>query len=391
MEFKKKLLNETSGFSLIELILVVLVFSISIQPIYRMIVTSANMQKTSEETFEATLQAQSILHSVKKQMEKDIKDEYRYKRGLWSGPVKGWIDPQADNRNLNPSLKAFLNNETEEFRRQFKTRSFLYEVHIWHVEDGQVLVESPVSFVAYDKVANPGVDPPSFDEEKPEAFTMVEIEDRLKDYFGHKEDALLWTNPDNQDPAYHLEGDPKAVGEITYDPTLLAGNQLKIRGSGIKSSIGLVEIAGYKRLTENTALTCRRYPDGPSTTYELLIAEEIVGSLDENDNIYLSLDLATFPGHVNEIILRVENTTKATLVMPVYNERNEDEKPDVKIFPIQHKTGGNIIIENRQQRAPSKNFVIGVIVRDAFNSGFGDPHKVLSKMVDIYSYDYNEH
>lgn len=417
---RKLLLDDTSGFTLIELLLVVLVFAIMIVPVYKILVSGAKIQKTSEETYQATLQAQSVLESVKGQIEKDIAFEQKVNRGLATPPVAKWLS-ETPSGATDRYLLSFLQGDdfttlanqadpnVKKLRKAFKTDTFLYEVHIWPIVSGGIS-PLPISMIEYDPTIVPAVGPPNFgvSGETPADFTMVDLNAAMNNYFDHKTDALSWTKPaalENSIPA-ELEAEKlKGVGIISYDETLVGTNGgIKIQASGIvesSPSTPVGPIPDYSGFQDKAKISYKLYTSGTEGTYEFVIddlASPVGGKLTEQDYIYLTVDLATFPYEpvpvppatydedADERILRIENKTAATVVVPIYNEKDLG----IKIFPVQHQTKGNIIIERRDKREPGKNFVIGVIVRDAFNSTFGKPNKVLSKIVDVYSYDYNK-
>lgn len=413
MKLKRKLLNDTSGYTLIELMIILLIFAIAIVPIYGMVVSGAKIQKASEETYQATLQSQSILQSVKGQIEKDLSDQYKTKRKIAAVGAKKWLNPALGPTDLNKYLFNFLievENPTEvvdytnpkvlELQNKFKTDTFLYEVHIWHIENGELrkidpldplsAPKLPVSMFEYNPTITPPVANPTFTTTNTSDFTMVEINNAIKDYFGDKE-SLLWTNPASTTPG---SNEPKAIGEITHK----SGDEISITGNGMGTSvtslagspdISVALITGYESIADVVDLSYERYkideadlnPDSEKTQNIIINGAGLTSA----DFIQLSVDLTTFIDPGTKVI-RIENNTEAKVIIPVYNESNPQ---GIEIYPIQNKQGGNIVVENRQRREPSKNFVIGIIVRDAYNSTFGKPNKILSKIVDVYSYDYN--
>ena len=405
MKLKRKLLNDTGGYTLIELVIVLLIFSIAIVPIYKMVISGAKIQKASEETYEATLQAQSLLQSVKGQIERDVTNAYKAKREGSAVAIKPWLDPDKNATDLNKYLINFLNDITDPtapvdgsgtgtmaFRSKFKTDAFLYEVHIWHLKDGQLKKRNPtdadpqlpISLFEYDPAVTPTVSDPTFNTTNTSDFTMVDINTAVKNYFGDKE-FLLWTNPISATPG---ATDPKAIGEIIQK----GADEISIRGNGIKPAVASVsgspaitvdKIPGYQNIPEVIELSYERH-GGVEKTQNIIINGP---ALTSDDIVQLSVDLTTFTdSSLQTKVIRIENNTKAKVVIPVYNELHLS---NIEIYPIQHKTGGNIVVETRARREPSKNFVIGIIVRDAYNSTFGKPNKVLSKIVDVYSHDYN--
>jgi len=372
----RRLLKETVGYSLAELLLVITIFAIGIVPLYKMVISTGKVQKSAEETYEATLQAQSLLQAVRKQVDEDVKNEYEFSRGVTPLNAKDWMNPSISHPVY--SILDFLGvmdpASITAFNEKYNTDNLLYEVHIWHMLDGNS-TDPPISLTAY-------IDPslvPDFSVVDPSSFIKVEIQDAIKEHFLQKE-SLMWTA---------LGGiTPKAIGEITYQGI----DTIKIRGNGIEgNNITIDSINTYTNLNKSIELTYKSGSEIDSNTSEMLITHQFIidekVALNNADIIQLSIDLTTFPSDAKTKIIRVENKTKATVVLPVYNEKNP---ANIEIYPIQHENTGNIIVESRNKLEPSKNFIIGIIVKDAYNSTFGDENKILSKIVDVYSYDYNK-
>lgn len=370
----KKFFVETKGFSLAELLLVITLFGISVVPIYKMVISSVKVQKSAEETYEATLNAQNLLQMVQNQIEKDIKQEYEIKRGILSETKKKWLEPGAT--DIDPLLIQFLEIEPrqeEEFNKRYQTDNFLYEVHIWPMMDGKP-EDTPISFTAY-KDSSLLVESESI--HNPSNFTKIEIDDAIKKHFSQKE-SLLWTDLGGKKPI--------GIAEITHAPI----GEIEIKSAGMKGhNITLLPIDGYSSLGENVKLSYARYDESipivGAITHQLVI--EDISGISSSEIIQLSVDLTTYPSTVKTRVIRIENKTQATLVVPVYSEKN---LADIEIYPIQYESMGNIVVEKRNKLEPSKNFVIGVIVRDGSNSTFGDKNKILSKVVDVYSCNYNK-
>jgi len=372
----RKLLKETVGYSLAELLLAITIFTIGIVPLYKMAISTGKVQKSAEETYEATLQAQGLLQAVRKQVEEDVKNEYEFSRGIATLNAKDWMNPGI----FHPvySIVDFLEimdpASIIAFNENYSVDNLLYEVNIWHMLDGSP-TEPPISLISYidsSLAADLSVVDPS-------SFLRIEIEDAMKEHFLQKS-SLLWTALGNVTP--------KAIGEITYQGI----DTIKIKGNGIEGkNIAIDSIDRYTELSKDIELSYKSDSEIDSDTGGMLITHQLVIDeempLNNADIIQLSIDLTTFPSDARTKIIRVENKTKATVVLPVYNEKNS---ANIEIYPIQRKDTGNIIIESRNKLEPSKNFIIGVIVKDAYNSTFGDKNKILSKIVDVYSYDYNK-
>lgn len=375
MKLIKKLLKKTHGYTLAELLLVITIFAIGVVPVYKMVINATKVQKAAQETYEATLYAQNLLQAVKKQIESDITEEYKFSRGDSTISIKDWLNPSAT--SVDSSLTNFLGiggGSEEDFNKKYNTDSFLYEVHIWPMVDGKPK-DTAILLTAYkdsslilesDSISNPL------------GFTKVEIADLIKQHF-YQKDTLLWTDLGDKKPI--------AIGEITYDEA----NEIKIRGAGFQgSNITINPVSGYSSLSNNTKLTYSRYKESlpiiDAITHKIVIDENL-GISSTTDIIQIAIDLTKFPDTSKTRVIRIENNTKATVVTPVYDEKN---LANIQIYPIQQALDGNIIVENRNKLEPNKNLIIGVIVRDAFNSTFGEKNKILSKIVDIYSYDYSK-
>lgn len=375
MKLIKKLLKKTHGYTLAELLLVITIFAIGVVPVYKMVINATKVQKAAQETYEATLYAQNLLQAVKKQIESDITEEYKFSRGDSTISIKDWLNPSAT--SVDSSLTNFLGiggGSEEDFNKKYNTDSFLYEVHIWPMVDGKPK-DTAILLTAYkdsslilesDSISNPL------------GFTKVEIADLIKQHF-YQKDTLLWTDLGDKKPI--------AIGELTYDEA----NEIKIRGAGFQgSNITINPVSGYSSLSNNTKLTYSRYKESlpiiDAITHKIVIDENL-GISSTTDIIQIAIDLTKFPDTSKTRVIRIENNTKATVVTPVYDEKN---LANIQIYPIQQALDGNIIVENRNKLEPNKNFIIGVIVRDAFNSTFGEKNKILSKIVDIYSYDYSK-
>ncbi|NLI89513.1 MAG: hypothetical protein GX366_03780 [Epulopiscium sp.] len=420
MKLKRKLLKEDYGYTLIEFTIIIAVLGISMVAIYSLVVSAAKIQKTSEETYEATLQSQSLLQSVNKQIEKDLTDKMiKDRKGIDHGSieVKPWLkegytqDPKdppsiteflyGSEDGLNPEQIEKRNKQIEAFNKKFKPDNFLYEVHIWELENGEIKKEIPVSFAQYEGIRGQSKDDTITT--NPKEFTMVEINDAIKDYYGSKGDPLLWLSP--EDPSNLKDTDIKAIGQISCKEEENKKDEIQIKGQGIAkiiSGLGDLEtIDGYGDIANVIKLSYEQYeePAGESSqiTHKIVIEEN--SSLQESkklkntDVIQLAVDLTTF-GESNAPktrVIRIENKTKAKVVIPVYNENSSN----IDIFPIQHKPkkdeeGGRIVIQEQAIQNPATNFVVGIVVRDAYNSTFGDKNKILSKIVDVYSYDYKK-
>lgn len=375
MKLIKKLLKKTHGYTLAELLLVITIFAIGVVPVYKMVINATKVQKAAQETYEATLYAQNLLQAVKKQIESDITEEYKFSRGDSTISIRDWLNPSAT--SVDSSLTNFLGiggGSEEDFNKKYNTDSFLYEVHIWPMVDGKPK-DTAILLTAYkdsslilesDSISNPL------------GFTKVEIADLIKQHF-YQKDTLLWTDLGDKKPI--------AIGELTYDEA----NEIKIRGAGFQgSNITINPVSGYSSLSNNTKLTYSRYKESlpiiDAITHKIVIDENL-GISSPTDIIQIAIDLTKFPDTSKTRVIRIENNTKATVVTPVYDEKN---LANIQIYPIQQALDGNIIVENRNKLEPNKNFIIGVIVRDAFNSTFGEKNKILSKIVDIYSYDYSK-
>lgn len=380
MKLIKKLLKDTHGYTLVELLLAITIFAIGIGPIYQIILSSTNVQNAAEETYEATLHAQALLQDVNKQIEKDVGEEYKVSRGLSGEAIKPWLNWDA---GTVYSLSRFL-EEDEVFSTQFNTKynlkNYLYEVYIWPMEGGEP-VEKPISMATYNilDATSEYMDKSPFEYIK-EAEMESDNEKRFKKYF-ESNDSLIWVGLG--------ETKPIAIGEIIYN----ANKTLKIISKGIvitnagEATIETAEIEESKIPHQGLELIYASQDEG--STHELIVKEVL--SLEKEKVVQLSIDLTTFPDDISPKIIRIENKTEATVLISVYNEQSDNkELADIKIYPIQENKDGNIVLEDRPKLQPSKNFIIGIIVRDANNIAFGDENKILSKIVDVYSFDYNK-
>lgn len=376
----KRFLKKTDGYTLVVLLFVITIFSIVIIPIYKMIIMGAKVQKTAEKTYEATFQAQSLLEGVKKQIEKDVGMEYAHRRGLTSLDLNPWM--MSDITHPVYSIPAFLGINDEAgligFNKKYSTSTFLYELYIWPMPEGRP-VQQPIVFSTY-PLRNPSHQ------------TRLEIQKSAEKYFSYQE-MLLWGDIDGSlvgSSGRNLVG----IGEITHQET----DNIKVRGNGLEGeNISLKEIEGYTSLEKKVKLIykyhlehfsiSRSEPTKKETviTHEIVIREKI--PLEDRDIIQLSIDLTTFPLKDKSEIIRIENKTKATVVIPIYNEK---DLGNIQIYPIQENLEGNMIVERCNKLEPRKNFIIGIVVKEALNNTFGPDEKVLGKLVDIYAYDYNQ-
>lgn len=369
-----------------------------------MIISGAKIQKTSEETYQATLLSQSLLKSVQVQIEKDLKDERWKKLKKGKNPdhieAKDWLEGSTyddslinflsdfkDPNNLTGDQLAEYNQHVSSFQEQFKTDQFLYEVHLWAIEKGGLKTRVPdysfvQSTVSQDNISD---------------LTMINLEEVIKDHFDYKDDPLLWTKP--ADFKILEDDDIRAIAEIRSK----GSDEISIRGNGIKLKVDQVgnlgvgqitEIPDYGSIDQVIRLTYERYEDREGSreyTHRLLIDKIDSAPLEENHIIHIGVDQTTFthedPGAQ---LFKIENNTDATVIISVYTENNSGDHSNMTIFPIQHKTKGQTVVEYRERKDPYKNFIIGIIVRDRCNSTFGEKNKILSKLVDVYSYDYNK-
>jgi len=366
LELIRKYLKNTQGFTLVEVLLALTIFAIGIIPIYQMIVSSAKVQNVAEETYQATLHSQALLQDVNNQIEIDVGEAYEVSRQLSSKVIEPWLDPTGG--DIDSSLVNFLKIAEDEFNEKYDTENYLYEVHIWPMENGKPVTDA-ISFIAY----KGGVTIPGFTAENTSNFTQVEIKDLIEQYF-QDNNALIWAGLG--------EVKPIGIGEVKYK----AHDAIEVTARGIEGyNIVVEDIAGEGFLGKNIKLIYKCHDDGGPITHELIVGD-MIGSV-AGDIIQLSVDLTTFPSGIRSKIIRIENRTSATLVVSAYNEKNE---ADIQIYPIQQAKEGRIIVEERAKLEPFKNFIVGIIVKDANNITFGEPNKVLGKIVDIYSFDYNK-
>lgn len=375
----KRYLKNTRGYTLVELLFVITIFSIGIGPVYKMIITGAKVQKVAEETYEATLKAQSLLQNVKQQIQKDVEAEYALSRGLPSAGIKEWLQPGVS--PIVHDLPVFLEIKSQEglakWNEKYKMDTFLYELYIWPMTSSGP-VENPLIFTTYPL-------------EKPLDFAKVNLQKSTEKYFSHQE-SLLWTDlgQGQSDIGTQLVG----VGEVSRQ----GADTITIRGSGLEGeNIRINNIEGYTKLEKRVRLTYEKYIEQLDTaqnktlqkqrvtTHQLVIEEKV--PLQNKDAIQLSIDLTTFHHKRNPQIIRIENRTKATVAVPIYNENALE---NILVYPTQKEPEGNIILEKRNKQEPNKNFIIGIVVRDAHNSLFGDKDKILTKLSDVYSYDYHK-
>ena len=374
----KRYLKNTRGYTLVELLLVITIFSIGIGPVYKMIITGAKVQKVAEETYEATLKAQSLLQNVKQQIQKDVEAEYVLSRGLPSPGIKEWLQPGVS--PIVYDLPVFLEIKSQEglanWNEKYKIDTFLYELYIWPMTSNGP-IENPLIFTTYSL-------------EKPLDFTKVKLTKSAEKYFSHQEGLLRTDLSQGQsDIGTQLIG----VGEVSHQ----GADTITIRGSGLEGeNMRVNKIEGYTKLEKKIRLTYQKHIEQLDTaenkalqkqrvtTHQLAIEEKV--PLQNKDTVQLSIDLTTFHHKGNPQIIRIENRTKATVAVPIYNENALE---NIRIYPVQKNPEGNIILEKRNKQEPGKNFIIGIVVRDAHNSSFGDKDKVLTKLSDVYSYDYH--
>lgn len=378
MKKLKRLLKETAGYTLAELLLVIAIFAIGIVPIYQIVISTGKVQKSAEETYEATLQAQALLQNIRKQIDTDVKNEYDASRGKAVLDEKDWmkLSPTSGVYSVFDFLgidQASNPDGFKGFNKKFNTEHLLYEVYIWKMVGGKPT--DPIALFSTEDPKNHPFKAKFVDPINPadlSVFTKIEIEAAVEECFSQKE-SIMWTESGS--------GKLVAIGEITGGDL----DEIKIRANGIKGDSAAIDsINSYKSLEDRTKLTYTKETD----THRLVIEDNKPSSLlEENEIIQLSIDLTRFKAGTARKIIRIENKTKATVVLPVYDENNPG---GIKIYPIQEHDEGNIIVESRNKLEPSKNFVIGIIVRDFYNSTFGDENKILSKIVDVYSFDYNK-
>ncbi len=153
-------------------------------------------------------------------------------------------------------------------------------------------------------------------------------------------------------------------GEITYQ----APNSIKVRGlNNIHEQTHIESLEGLGRLI----------------THEIIILEPI----NRVDIIQLEIDLTSFPQTDIAQLIRIENQSKATVIIPLYSEKNLG---GIEIFPIQKNPQGTMIVKQGNKLTPMKSFMIKLVVKDKCNTTFGESNKVLSQLTDIYAYDYNK-
>lgn len=378
MKSIKKHLKDTHAYTLVEVLLALSIFSIGIVPIYQIIINGAKLQNLAEETYEATLYSQALLQEVKGQIEIDVEEAYKESRKGKSLPFgKPWLNGGSTDTSLIKFLAIEPGSIDKEFNEKYNLDNYLYEVHIWDMDGRDPLDDrisfkgnNAISFIAYkDSV----VLAPMFTKENTYDFTHIVIEPEIEKYFLNY-DSLVWSSLGNTKPI--------AIGEITHK----APEGLEVKAMGIQGdNVTIKDIIGCDFLSNDIKLTYKLPTASNSSTHELIV--ERTGLAHLVGVVQLSIDLTTFPEDVSSKIIRIENRTEATIVIPIYNEKNI---AGIEIYPIQENENGRIVVEERAKLAPLRNFVVGIVVRDANNITFGEDNKVLSKIVDVYSFDYNK-
>lgn len=373
----KKCLKDTGGYALVEILLALSIFSIGIIPIYQMIISAAKIQNLSEETYEATLHAQALLQDVKIQIEIDLRQAYQESR---NGQLPPFGKPWLNGATIDTSLLKFLGVESASmdkgYSEKYNLDNYLYEIHICELR-GCDAIDNIISFdqdnvISLIACKDSAIVMPILTKENRNGFTNIAIESGIENYFLNKE-SLVWAGMG--------EIKPVAIGEVFYK----VSGDIGIKARGIQGDHIMIEdIAGCIPLSNKVRVMYTKPTAKNSHTHELII--EKVGLAQMAGAVTLAIDLTTFPVDLNAKTIRIENKTEATIVVAVYNEKN---KEDIEIYPIQENENGRIVVEKREKLEPLRNFVVEVVVRDANNINFGEKNKILSKIVDIYSFDYN--
>ena len=357
----RKGLQKTAGYTMTDLVLSISLFAIGIIPIYQMMIGGARIQNRAVKTYQATLESQVLLQEILGQIEIDLEEEYKVSRGLVSTNIKPWLKP--GNNHPAYRLSEFLGENKE----QDLVDGFLYEVYIWQMESDQPKT-SPISILSNAIFAQP-----ERREEDPWEKVRVEIGKMPPKYFTSQE-SLVW-------PSLGTGNPPVAIGEISYSHE----GAMKIRANGIQGDgIQIEKIEPFKALENKIKLRYSKHTQKlegqPMTTHELIAQDDASGRLRKSDLIQLEVDLTTFPESRNPKVIRIENKTQASLNILAYHEKNQG---NVSIYPVQSSDqAGSIVLDSRDKLEASKNFVVGIIIKE--------DHKILSKIVDIYSYDYNK-
>ena len=378
MKSIKKCQKGTCGYALVEVLLALSIFAIGIIPIYQMIISAAKVQNLAEKTYEATLHSQALLQDIKTQIETDIGEAYRESR---KGELPPFGKPWTNGSTIDTSLVKFLGIEPvsadKYFGEKYNLDKYLYEVHIWDM-GGRDSMDNIMSFnqdnvIILTACKDSSIVVPILAKENTNDFTNIGIESGFENYFLNKE-SLVWAGMG--------EVKPIAIGEVFYK----GSGGMGIKAAGIQGDhIVIEDIAGCTPLGNKIRLIYTKPTTRNCNTHELIIEKVGVGEI--AGVVALSIDLTTFPVDLNAKTIRIENRTEATIVVPVYNEKGI---MDIEIYPIQENDDGRIVVEERGKLEPLRNFVVEIIVRDAKNITFGENNKILSKIVDIYSFDYNK-
>lgn len=325
-----------AGFSYIEVLIAMAIFAISIPTIFSMIFSASKNTISGKRYYEATIMAQNLSEEVKKEIGKRlVNDEALGTLG----------DPQ--------SLATFLDASDADysaFNEAFKGEEYEYDVYIKKTDgaDEYRLIEDSSNI--YTLVHIDGGSTITVPTISPETITELDLSDSDPNIFG----------------LYGGGTPPTDRMDFGYDGTSWSPSDTY---STNESQI---------ELTWNDSSTPPRYNivvDNPLAPND---------ELEDSDRIEINLDASKLEDETFELDIRLENKTKATVILIIYRENEVSHLDEnIEVFPIQTDPEGNIFIERKTKVTPQGNYIIRIIVRDKKNGS-----KILKDMVEIYAHDY---
>ncbi|KAE9637248.1 hypothetical protein GND95_02110 [Defluviitalea raffinosedens] len=322
------------GFSYIEVLVAVTIFSFSILSILTMSFSALKNAIFGRRCYEAAIMAQNLSEEIKKAIEKRLMNGELLEEGE---------EPK--------SLALFLNsNDTDYciFNQAFNGKEYEYDVYIKQTETNQT---------QYQLMADQVLTLVHIDEGK-----KIEVPSLMPDTI--TELSLSPSNISIFNP-YNCTNVPNFADYFNYN-----GSNWSIKMNYPADKIQ-VDLQEESTVPLNCKIVVRYVSSFPV-------------SLVSDDRVEIYLDASEVDLEAFKLSIRLENNTKSNVLFIVYrrDEVNQLDK-NIGIFPIQNDPEGNIFIERKTQTIPQNNYIIRIVVRDKKNGS-----KILKDMVDLYSHDY---
>ncbi|HOA80509.1 MAG TPA: prepilin-type N-terminal cleavage/methylation domain-containing protein [Defluviitaleaceae bacterium] len=335
--------NDESGFSMVEIIIAMAIFSIFIIPIFSMVLASGKNTANSKRYYDATVMSQNLSEEIKYKLSEIFAkhDPFHNTAG---------IDPIGD-KGTAVEIDDFLDMDPDVFEETFKTNDYYYEVYIRETDDTT------------------------------ESYTMGNPSDL---YILKKGPMTVPVVAGGSFPATPLDSVDLTLSSNDFTPYFNIEYESE-NPDIVKENLtfGYVDGNWTTDSPENGTDLTISY-DSSKRRYNISVGENTTLTTDDIIKLNIDLTRANEELSLNELVIKVKNKSKAKVVLSVFRSTNEYDK-NLKIIPVQENKEGNIFLDMKTKIIPRPNYIIKIIVRDARETQNG---KILKEMTDIYSHDY---